>query len=133
MRVVGIRVDAADHAPRVDHDAGRERELPGIVAVVGGEVDAEAAVDVTQVVGQCEGQPEAACPGVAGIAEDGELEMMTILDLGVLRGDRGRDRDQVGSERAELAEVLLQSIQLRVAVRSPEAAVDGDDERALRQ
>lgn len=129
--VVRVGGHVADDPPRVDNDPRGEGQLPRVVAVEVGEDDPEVGVDFAQVFGQALNDGELPGISVAEVAQQGEIELVLAFGFVVLFRKLGRDRHEFGAEVGHRAIMLLQSIQLHVAVRSPDAAVEGDDQRSF--
>ena len=116
-----------------DDVAGRHWQCPGIIAVVSFEVDSERAVNLAQFIRQSENQAEFLGECIVLVNQDRycQVEFLNLLPgkLGPYRGDG----QQGGTAFKNGLVIRLQSFQLRVAVRSPGPAVEGEDQRAIGQ
>jgi hypothetical protein len=96
-----------------------------------GQVEAQLALGVEDVVGLLEGDADASGEAAARVGQHGEVE------LGLLRGGErlirslGADGHQSGAKGSQLGQQLaLVGPQRQVAVRAPAAPVEHDDRRA---
>lgn len=74
-------------------------------------------------------QAEASGQDVARIKQQGEAQSVFLAHLLGIAGEHGGNGDQLSSGILDLRQGGLQSVQLRVAERSPEAAKKVDDQR----
>jgi hypothetical protein len=120
----------------IDHKGRGQRQAPGVVLVVHGEVDAEPEVQRPQCRGKTVHQPIPPGDGVAPVDHHGKRPRREagLIKNGVKRMSRGQGadpgahlrchRDHGGPERFDRCHGLLQSSLLQVAVGSPHTAVE---------
>lgn len=111
--------------------AGRHRQLPGIIAVVPLEVNSKGAVNLAQFFRQRENQAEFPGQRIVLVEQnrDRQVEFLDLLP-GKL-GSNGGDGQQGGAAFENCRVDRLQSFQLRVAIRSPGAPVEAQNQRAF--
>src|SRR5712691_1338079 len=132
-RVVGIGVRRANDTLAVDHEAGGDGQAPCAVAIASGQVDAELLIDGLKIGGQREGETVGLRSLVAEVAQHLERERLRLFRLACGARHLGRDDHQAGPGGGDLVQGLLQSLQLCVAVRSPAAAIEGQDDGPARE
>ena len=129
MRVVGIDIRGADHATGVDYVARRHRQRPAVFAVVFGQIDTDAEIDVTQFGGHLKGQSELVRIGVTRISEKVEFQLVPFGHGEAVFSQLRRQRDDRRSGTLDFVCDFLQSVQLRIAVGSPAAPEDRQYDR----
>lgn len=78
-------------------------------------------------------QPELTCHLIARIAENLKCQLFGVYQRAAVFCDLGGYGDQVRPQGVELGYMALQSLQLKIAVRSPLATVKREDHEPLRQ
>ncbi len=78
-------------------------------------------------------KPELARKLIARIAENVKCKVFGFYQSAAVFYDLGRNGDQVCPQGVELSDITLQSLQLKIAIWSPAAAVKGEDHEPLRQ
>lgn len=128
-RVIDVRLGLND-GPVTGHDeAGRQRQRPGCVVVESFEIDAKPQVHLPQILRQGKDQPELCGKAIARVAEEGKGQVEPFDDLLGIFFKLRRNSEECGPGLLDAAGNLLQSLQLRIAIRSPHAAVEADDQR----
>ncbi len=102
-------------------------------AVALGEVVAEAAIDVAQVVGQHEGEAERFGDLQLLVPQDRKGEFVPGRHDGRALRQLGRDHDQRSAENLDVGIYGLQSVQLMLTVGSPTSSEEGENQRAAHQ
>jgi hypothetical protein len=70
---------------------------------------------------------------IARIAQNLKCQLLCFYERTVVLCDLGRNGNQIGSQGVKISDMALQSLQLKVAIRSPTTAVKGEDHKPLRQ
>jgi hypothetical protein len=78
-------------------------------------------------------QPELSRNLIARIAKNLKCQLLGFYQRTVVFCDLGGNGNQIGPQGVELSDVTLQSLQLKVAIRSPTTAVKDEDHKPLRQ
>lgn len=78
-------------------------------------------------------KPELARKLVARIAENVKCEVFCFYQGAAVFCDLGRNGNQISPQGVELGYIALQSLQLKIAIGSPAAAIKGEDHEPLRQ
>ena len=86
MRVVGIRLNIADHPVTVGDDTRWNRQFPRVIPVEIGQQNVITLVHALHIGIQSENNRELLRVFVAGITENRKLEMVPFLDLCALLG-----------------------------------------------
>jgi hypothetical protein len=90
-------------------------------------------VDFLEVGGNIEDEAELAGDAIFRIAEQIERDAVFLLAVAKIGLSLRRNGDERCSQRIELRFCGFQSCQLQVAVGSPDAAIEIDDERSARE
>ncbi len=120
---VGIK----DHTIFADEVAGRHRQSPARVSVMAFEIDSEGEINFSQSVGNGEDQSKLFSNGVVLVAENRDGQIVLFDDLASKLGSRWRDCQQGGAKINNGIVDRLQSLQLRIAIRSPGPSVKVED------
>lgn len=127
--MIGMYLGASDDASGIDQKPCGHRQLPGFVAVEPWEVDAESQVKLFEFFGQGEAQPQSSSILIIFVCQNRKGEPMFFYNLFRILVQLGRNGDNRASQFFDLAMDLLQSFQLCVAVRSPDATIKADGKR----
>jgi len=139
MAIVDADIGTSDDTVPIDHKGRGQRQSPGVIPIVGREVDAELEVQRPQLGREAVHQPILPGDGVVSIDDDGKRpcrEPGLIEDRieGVPWRQRAdpaaylrRHRHHGRPERFDRCHGMLESSLLQVAVRSPHAAVEHQD------
>ena len=131
--IVGVHIGQPNGSVPVNDLGAGYRQLPGVIAVVFGQLDTHFFKGRLKLVNKAEGQSELSGDAIADIAEHLKLERVLFGNRqGVVRG-LGRDGDQGCALRLHFGQTLLIGLQLQVAVRSPRASIKGNDCRSFGQ
>lgn len=78
-------------------------------------------------------KPELARKLIARVAENMKCKVFGFYQSPAVFCNLGRNGNQICAQGVELSYIILQSLQLKIAIWSPTAAVKGEDHEPLRQ
>lgn len=131
--IIGICFCVSYNRLAVNNESGRQGQCPGIICVVSGQVDAELQINASQIFRHRMHQPELTCNQIARIAENLKCQFFGFFQGAAEFGDLRRYGNQICPQGIEFFNVVLQSFQLYIAIRSPATTVKGQNHGPLRQ
>ena len=131
--IIGVCLCVSYNRFAVNNESGRQGQCPGVICVVSRQIDAELQVNASQIFRHGMHQPELTGNRVARVAENFKCQFFGLFQGVAEFGNLRRNGDQICPQSIELFNMVLQSIQLNVAIRSPAATVKGQDHGPLRQ
>lgn len=131
--MIGMHLGTPDDASGVDQKPRGHRHFPGVVAVESFEVDAETDIQFLEFFWQGEVQAKFFSIVAIFIRQYRKGELMLLHDLLRVFVQLGRNGDDRASQFFHLAMDFLQSFQLRIAIGSPDTAIENHGERTLGQ
>lgn len=131
--VIGMHLGASDDASGVDQKPRGHRQFPSVIAVESFEVDTETAIQFLEFFWQGEVQAKFFSIAVIYIRQYRKGELMLFHDLFCVFVQLGTNCDDRASQFLHLAMDFLQSFQLRIAIGSPDTAIENNGERPLSQ
>ena len=133
LRIVRIDFGIGDDAVGADHKARRHRQHPGRIVVEGRQVVLEALVELDQIILQRKADAERVGDFAFDVAQDREAELVVALRLAAVRRRLRRDRNQACAAGDDFRKRRLQRLQLHIAVRAPDAAIERKHQRSSRE
>ncbi len=131
--VVRVHIAVDDRSLAVQYESSRHGDLPGVVTVKPLKIDSGLLVQFAQVVRKGVNQAELCGYLVAGISQHAESQVMLFNHLLGILSQLGRNPNESSACIFDINNDILKSCQLFVAIRSPDAPVKVDHQRAIGQ
>ena len=117
----------------VNNESSRQGQRPRVICIVTRQVDAEPQINASQIFGHGMHQAELSGHLIARIPENLKCQFFGFFQGAAEFVDLGRYGDKICPQGSKLLNMILQSLQLKIAIRSPASAVDGKNHDALRK